>query len=153
MCAEVVWPGVLLNRTRLTLSSMNPTLDITTPQGRTEECPDCGTLLQSWVLGKGQPCRQTLQKPTFPDTCSNPWWNVSEKMQEKFLKYISPRPQYIPYAWKLSGREPGVCSFLWSMFLSHTGEILIRGLPDSWKEFKRKCKVWLSKRNQNRKRT
>lgn len=43
------------------------------------------------------------QKPTFHDTCSNPWWNVSEKMQEKFLKYISLRPQYIPYAWKLLG--------------------------------------------------
>lgn len=44
------------------------------------------------------------QKPPFPDTCVNPWWNASEKMQKKFLKYISLRPQYIPYASRVPGR-------------------------------------------------
>lgn len=69
------------------------------------------------------------QKPTFHDTCSNPGWNVSEKMQEKFLKYISLQPQYIPYACRGPGREPDVLRYLWKMFLSHTGESLSRGSP------------------------
>lgn len=48
-------------------------------------------------------------------------------MQEKFLKYISLQPQYIPYARRGPGREPGALRYLWKMFLTHTG-ILIKGL-------------------------
>ena len=61
-------------------------------------------------LGAG---RAESKKPTFHDTCSNPGWNASEKMQEKFLKYISLQPQYIPYAPNGSGREPGALRYLW----------------------------------------
>jgi hypothetical protein len=35
------------------------------------------------------PGERAKAPPPFPDTCSNPWWNVSEKTQEEFLKYIS----------------------------------------------------------------
>lgn len=40
------------------------------------------------------------------------------------------------------------------MFLPHAGEILIGALlPDSWKEFKRKCKMLSQKKNRNHRMT
>lgn len=105
------------------------------PLGKTEKQPHPGTLKslgpdsssgcgQRLVLvptphGADSTARACLllrgkeQKPTFHDTCSNPGWNVAEKMQEKFLKYISLQPQYIPYACRLLGREPGELPYLW----------------------------------------
>lgn len=126
---------------------------------RTSSCWELRFCLVTTSLKLTVPCkvRPLLvgkeRKPPFPDTCGNPGWNVSEKMQKKFLKYISLRPQYIPYARRVSGRGLARLATSGKCFSPTLGKSLSVLLPDSWKEFKRKCKMLSQKKNRNHRKT